>query len=252
MASSFGRRPARRRAAARDQRGKSSSFARSASAVGSGTPRTHHGRGRAPRLPRDSVAIFSQESPVTSEACAPRVARDTTAPTLDPSPEIGANRSRMLRRSRTRVARDRSRARSNCLTSLSDNGHLRARGWRVTSRRRPRLPARPLPLLLVGMRLVEIAAAPGPRKPPVARLSADLPADPLRLACGGLRSKRRAALGTSAARGHRVSVAPPPLLAAFSAVKGITLRPPPRARSPGHVAHDPASKWIRGTRPLKP
>jgi hypothetical protein len=121
----------------------------------------------------------------------------------------------------------------------------------VTSRRRPRLPARPLPLLLVGTRLVEIAEAPGPREPPVARLSADLPADPLRLARGRLRGKRRAALGTSAARGHRASVAPTQILAAFSAARWITLRPPGRARSPGQVDHDGAAKWIRGTRPLK-
>jgi hypothetical protein len=39
--------------------------------------------------------------------------------------------------------------------------------------------------------------------------------------------------------------------AAFPATRWITLRPPGRARSPGHVAHDPAARWIRGTRPLK-
>ena len=84
-----------------------------------------------------------------------------------------------------------------------------------------------------------------------AGLSAGLPADLLRVARRGLRDKGRAALGTSAARGHRASVAPLRILAAFPATRWITLRPPDRARSPGHVAHDPAAKWIRGTRPLK-
>src|ERR1019366_10661599 len=65
-----------------------------------------------------------------------------------------------------------------------------------------------------------------------------------------LRDKGRAALGTAAARGHRASVAPLRILSAFPATRWITLRPPDRARSPGHVAHDPAAKWIRGTRPL--
>jgi hypothetical protein len=122
----------------------------------------------------------------------------------------------------------------------------------VTSRLRPRLSACPLPLSLVGARLVEIAPASGPGESPVARFSAaDLPADPLRGARGGLRRKRRAALSTSAARGHRASVAPAWILAAFPAARWITLRPPGLARSPGHVGHDPAAKWIRGTRPLK-
>jgi hypothetical protein len=76
---------------------------------GSGTPRTHHGRGRTLRLPRDGVASVSPESPILSEVSAPSVARDMTAPTLEPSPEIGANRSRIPRRSRTRVARDAPR-----------------------------------------------------------------------------------------------------------------------------------------------
>lgn len=122
----------------------------------------------------------------------------------------------------------------------------------MTSRLRTRLPARPLPLSLVGARLVEIAPASGPRESQVARSSADLPANPLRVARRGLRDKGRAALGTSATRGHWPSVAPAPIMAAFSAARWITLRPPGRARSPGHVGHDLAAKWIRGTRPLKP
>jgi hypothetical protein len=68
----------------------------------------------------------------------------------------------------------------------------------VTFRLRPRLSACPLPLSLVGARLGEIAPTPGPSESPVAGLSADFPADPLRVARRGLRDKGRAALGTSA------------------------------------------------------
>ena len=121
----------------------------------------------------------------------------------------------------------------------------------MTSRLRPRFPARPLPLSLVGARVVEIAAAAGARESQVAGLSADFPADSLRVARRGLRDKGPAALGTSATRGHRPSVAPAQIMAAFPAARWITLRPPGPARSPGHVGHDPAAKWIRGTRPLK-
>src|ERR1019366_7700210 len=125
------------------------------------------------------------------------------------------------------------------------------RGWRVTSRLRTRLPARPLPLSLVGARLVEIAPASGSRESQVARSLADLPANPLRVARRGLRDKGRAALGTSATSGHWPSVAPAQITAAFPAAWWITLRPPGPTRSPGHVGHDPAAKWIRGTRSLK-
>ena len=121
----------------------------------------------------------------------------------------------------------------------------------MTSRLRPRLSACPLPLSLVGARLVEIAPTPGPSESPVAGLSADFPADSLRVARRGLRDKGRAALGTSATRGHRASVAPAQIMAAFPAARWITLRPPGPARSPGHVGHDPAAKWITRTRPLK-
>src|ERR1019366_3156005 len=58
-----------------------------------------------------------------------------------------------------------------------------------------------------------------------AGLSAGLPADLLRVARRGLRDKGRAALGTSAARGHRASVAPLRILAAFPATRWLTIRP---------------------------
>jgi hypothetical protein len=121
----------------------------------------------------------------------------------------------------------------------------------VTSRVGTRLSARPLPLSLVGARVVGIAAAPGAREPPVPRLSAGLAANPLRVARGGLRREGLTALGTSATRGHCASVAHRRILAAFPAIRWITLRPPRRARSPGPVGHNPAAKWIRATRPLK-
>ena len=67
----------------------------------------------------------------------------------------------------------------------------------------------------------------------------------------GIRSEGPTALRTSATRGHRASVAQPRILVAFPAPRWITLRPPGAGPSPRHVGHDPAAKWISGTRPLK-
>ncbi len=122
----------------------------------------------------------------------------------------------------------------------------------MTSPLGSRLSARPLPLSLVGARVVAIAAAPDPGEFPVTRSSADPPTNPLRGVGGRLRRERRAALGTSAAGGHATSVASAWNLAAFSAARWITIRPRSRRRLRGHVDHYPAAKWSRGTRPLKP
>ena len=121
----------------------------------------------------------------------------------------------------------------------------------MTSPLRAYLSARPLPLSLVGARIVAIAAPSDPRESPVTRLSADPPANPLRRVGGRLRRERRTALGTSAAGGHCTSVASAGNLAAFSAARWITIRPRVGGRLRGHVDHDPVAKWIRGTRPLK-
>jgi hypothetical protein len=121
----------------------------------------------------------------------------------------------------------------------------------VTSRLPTRLPARPLTLSLVGARLVAIAAPPGSRESPVACFATIFPAHPLRLPRGRPRGERRAALGTSAARGHLDSVAPASILAALPAATWITMRPRSDGRSRGRVDHYKAAKWITGTRPLK-
>jgi hypothetical protein len=114
----------------------------------------------------------------------------------------------------------------------------------VTSSLPTRLPARPLALALVGACLVAIAAPPDSRQSPVACFATVLFAHPLRLPRGRPRGERRAALGTSAARGHLDSVAPTSILAAFPAARWITIRPRSNGRSPGRVDHYAAVKWI--------
>ena len=121
----------------------------------------------------------------------------------------------------------------------------------MTSRLGAPLPARPLPVPLVGTRVVEIAAAPDPRESPVASFSAAAPAHHLRAARRALGRERAATLDASAAGGHASSVAPASNLAAFPAAKWITSRPRSDARSRGHVDHSATAKWISGTRPLK-